>query len=201
MRSVKVALAAGLTLLVLAIGLTLLGSPPNVARSNRLSGKPEEPIARITEGSSYCQPGELLPRGTSAIRVWLEADAGPRVHLVVYAHGHPVTSGWRGSNWIGGSVTVPVRPLARSVSHADVCVSFSLHDETVTMQGTNGPAPLLWIEYLRPGTRTWASLAGEIARHMGLGRATSGTWIVFVALALLAALVALASSLLIGEMP
>src|SRR5271155_2464955 len=121
MRSVKVALAAGLTLLTLAIGLTLLGSPVSVARTNRPPGKPEEVIASTTRGASYCEPDEVLPRGTSAIRVWLVAEAGPRVSVVVYSGGRPITSGERGSHWIGGSVTVPVRPLAHTVSHATVC--------------------------------------------------------------------------------
>lgn len=200
MRSVKLALTAGLTLLALAIGLTLLGSPISVARSNRPLGQPEEPIASVTRGASLCQPHEVLPSGTSAIRVWLEAAAGPRVRLVVYSGGRRVTSGEHGSDWIGGSVTVPVTPLARTVSDAKVCVSFVAQDETVVVQGTVTP-PRVWLEYLRPGRRSWASLAGNVAQHMGLGRAPDGTWIVFLALALLVAVAALASRLIVSETP
>ena len=116
MRSVKVALAAGLTLLALAIGLTLLGSPMSVARANRPAGQPEEPVASTTQSAHYCEAGEVLPSGTSALRIWLEAAAGPRVNVAVYSNGRLVTDGHRGSDWIGGSVTVPVRPLSRTVS-------------------------------------------------------------------------------------
>ena len=59
----------------------------------------------------------------------------------------------------------------------------------------------MWIEYLHPGTRSWLSLAGEVARHMGFGRAGAGTWVVFLALALLVAAAGLASRLLLRELP
>jgi hypothetical protein len=200
MRSVKVALVAGLTLLVIAIGLTLHGSSMSVARTNKPPGRPEEEIATANGGARYCQHGEVLPHGTSAIRIWLEAAAGPRVSVGVYSGGRLLTSGERGSNWIGGSVTVPVRPLAGRVSGATVCVTFTALDETVIVQGSSEPQRM-WIEYMRPGTRSWASLAGELARHMGLGRAAPGIWSVFLALALLAAVAGLATTLLLREMP
>jgi hypothetical protein len=200
MRSVKVALTAGLTLLALAIGVTLLGSPMVLARTNRPPGKPEEPIATTDHSASYCQSEETLPHGTSAIRVWLDAVAGPRVTVAVLSGGRPLTSGERGSGWVGGSVTVPVRPLARTVPNATVCVSFALKDETLTVQGTSA-TQRMWIEYLRPGKASWASLAGALARHMGLGRALPGTWVVFLALALLATAVTIASRVLVRELP
>jgi hypothetical protein len=200
MRSVKVALVAGLTLLLLAVGLTLLGSPASVARTNQPPGGSVEPIAIVDHNATYCQAGEVLPRDTSAIRVWLEAASGPRVKLAVYSGGHRLTGGEHGSDWIGGSVTVPVRPLARTVSDATVCVSFAVHDETVTVQGTSQPQRM-WIEYMRPGTRSWVSLAGEVAHHMGLGRGLPGTWIVFLALALLVSVAGIASAVLVRELP
>lgn len=200
MRSVKVALAAGLTLLALAIGLTLLGSPMSVARANRPAGQPEEPVASTTQSAHYCEAGEVLPSGTSALRIWLEAAAGPRVHVAVYSKGRLIAGGQRGSDWIGGAVTVPVRPLAYTASPVSVCVSFALRDETVIVQGSTEPSRM-WIEYLHPGTRSWLSRAGEVVRHMGFGRAAAGTWIVFLALALLVAAAGLASRLLLREMP
>jgi hypothetical protein len=200
MRSVKVALAAGLTLLALAIGVTLLGSPTSVARTNRPAGQPEEPVATTTQSARYCEAGEVLPSGTSALRIWLEAAAGPRVIVAVYAKGRLITGGQRGSDWIGGAVTVPVQPLAHTASPVTVCVSFALRDETVIVQGSTAPLHM-WIEYLRPGTRSWLSLTGEVVRHMGLGRAGAGIWVVLLALALLLAAAGLASRLLVKEMP
>jgi hypothetical protein len=197
MRRVRIALAAGLTLLAIAIGLTLAHAPMTVARSNRPSGQPEEPIATSRESSSFCQAGETLPRGTSALRIWLDAVYGPQVAVEVSAEGRRIAAGTHGSGWVGGSVTVPVPALARTVSGARVCVSFRAQDETVTVQGNSGR---MWIEYLRPGSRSWASLVAPTARRMGLGRAGTGIWVVFVALALLATVIVLASRLLLREL-
>jgi len=212
MRSVKLALLTGLALLALATGLTLTGSPATVAAGNRASGGGVQPIGTTTHGATYCQAHEVLPRGTSAIRVWLDAAAGPRVRVTVSSAGRTIASGTRGSNWIGGSVTVPVRPLPHRVADATLCVSFALQDETIVPQGMPAPAALaahdgrqalagrMIVEYLRSGERSWLSLAGEVARRMGLGRVAAGTWVVLVALALLCAAIALASRLLLREL-
>lgn len=211
MRSVKIALGAGLTLIALALLATLLGSPMSIASTNKVRGA-EAPLAEATHGTSYCQSGEILPNGTSAIRVWIDAAAGPLVHLVVSAHGQTITGGTRGSNWIGSSVTVPVRPLAHAVSGTTVCVSFSLRDERIIAQGRvstpavaarEGSRPLagrIFIDYLRPGTRSWLSMVIEVARRMGLGRTAAGTWVALAALALMATALALASRLLLREL-
>jgi hypothetical protein len=201
----KIALFAGLALLAAAIGLTVSQSPASVAASNRTPGS-VEPLWSTTTGATVCQGEETLPHGTTAIRVWLDAAAGPRVRLVVYSAGREIARGTRGSNWIGGSVTVPVRPLARTVAGVTVCTSFSLRDETVSAQGNATPPAIaaregqghplagrVWIEYLRPGRRSWASLAPEVITHMGFGRGIEGDWIAYVTLVLVAAVAALSS--------
>jgi hypothetical protein len=210
--SVKVALGAGLTLLGIAVVLALLQSPMSVAGTNNVAGQNEEGIASTTHSATYCQGNEALPHGSSAIRVWLDAAAGPRVDLVAYAGGRPITSGERGSDWIGGSVTIPVKPLPRTVSGVTVCVSFHVHDETVIAQGNPTSAKVaahdgrqalsgrIWIEYLRPGKRKWASLVPEVMRRMGFGRAAPGTWVVYLVLLLVAALSALACKLVLEEL-
>jgi hypothetical protein len=211
MRGVKLALLAGLALLGVALLLTLLASPMTVAATNKVPGS-EAPIGATTTGATYCQSHEALPRGTSAIRIWLDASAGPRVSAIVYSRGRVVASGTRGSVWIGGSFTVPVKPLARTISGTTVCASFRLHDETIVIQGMpssrataahdgrHALAGRMGVEYLRPGTRSWLSLGSEVARRMGLGRTPGGTWIALVALALFASAVALTSRLLLRDL-
>ncbi len=206
-------LVLGLVGVACAIGFTFARAPMSVARTNRPPGQPEQEIASSRDSSSYCQAGETLPRGTSALRVWLDAAYGPRVAVEVSAHGRRITGGQRGSGWIGGAVTVPVTPPGRTISAASVCVSFEAQDETVVAQGNPTPAASaahdgaealagrLWIEYLRPGSRSWASLAASTAQRMGIGRAAPGIWVVFVALALMAAVLALAIGLVFDEMP
>jgi hypothetical protein len=202
MRAVKLALAAGLALMAVAILVALSRSPASVARTNAVPTQITV-IGSTTEGATYCQAREALPVGTSALRVWLDAAFGPRVRATVSARGRQLTSGERGSGWTGGSVTIAVRPLPRTISGATVCVSFPLRDETLVIQGSaappasaarNGSQPLpgrIAIEYLHPGERSWASMAASIMRRLGFGRAAAGTWIAFLALALLAAVAAI----------
>lgn len=215
MREVRIALIAGLTLLVVAIAVALTRSPMSVAHTNGTHSL-DESIAQATQatqGASYCQAGELLPRGTSAIRLSLFAFTGPRVRVVVYSGARAITSGERGSGWTSREVTVPVKPLPHTVSDASVCASFRLHDESLTVYGkATSPAIAahdrtgqalpgrMWIEYLRPGTRSWASLVPTILSNMGLGRAYSGIGIVLLAFALLAAVAVLASRLVLREL-
>jgi hypothetical protein len=210
MAKTATALVLGLTLLGVAIGLTLSRSPMTVAASNKTPGSAEE-LASTDESSTFCQARETLPRGTSAIRIWLSADAGPAMTVVVYSHRRAITRGKRGSDWIG-TPTIPVKPLPRTVSGVTVCTSFALRDERVIVEGNptslavaaqDGQQALqgrIWIEYLRPGTRSWASLASEVVRHMSLGRAVAGTWIVYLALLLLLLVAALASHLVVREL-
>jgi hypothetical protein len=211
MRGVKLALLGGLGALSIALVVTLLGSPMSVARTNRVPGN-ETTIWSTTHSATYCQGQEVLPGGVSAIRVWLDAAAGPSVDIAVSARGHTIASGSRSSIWIGGSVTVPVKPLPRTVHDVTVCASFHLRDETIAVQGSSTPRAhaahdgrqaldgRMGIEYLRPDTRSWLSQAGEVARRMGLGREPAGTWVVMLALALLGAALALASRLLVREL-
>ena len=207
----RVVVVAALVLLGLSLALTLLQSPLNVAAGNKVPGA-EVLIASTVRGATYCQRHETLPRDTSAIRVWLDATAGPRVNVNVYAAGHVITKGARGSDWIGSSVTVPVRPLRREALDATVCVSFRLSDETILVQGSATPpsqaaysekralAGRMWIEYLRPGGRSWLSQISAVARRMGLGRAAAGTWVALAAFALLACALALSLRLLFREL-
>jgi len=211
MREVRIALIAGLALLVAGIGVALARSPMSVARTNGTPSR-EEAIAFTTHGATYCQSDELLPQGTSAIRLSFFAFAGPRLRVVVYAGGRSVTSGESGSGWTSRVVTVPVKPLARAVSGATVCASFQMRDEELTVFGKftsrpsaarNGREVLsgrMWIEYLRPGTRSWASLVPTILSNMTFGRASSGPGIVVLALLLLAAVAILSSRLVLREL-
>jgi hypothetical protein len=211
MREVRIALIAGLALLAVAIAIALARSPMTVARTNGPVGE-EARIGSLDHGATFCQGGEPLPSGVTAIRLSWFAFAGPRVRVVVYAHGRAVTSGERGSGWTGREVTVTVAALRHAVSDTTVCGSFQMKDEALTVFGKptpraqaahDGPKVLggrFWIEYLRPGTRSWASLVPSILGHMGLGRASSGPGIVVIALLLLVAVVVLSSRLVLREL-
>jgi hypothetical protein len=210
MSRVAIALGASLTVLAIAIVLTLAHAPMTVARANGVP-KQEEVIAFTSHGAAYCQAGELLPKGTAALRLSLSVVTGPRISLSVRSAGRIMTSGVRAAGWTGRVVTVPVKPLTHTVSDATVCASFQLRHESLIVFGKqsskataahNGRQALygrMWIEYLRPGTSSWASSIASIARHMGLARADEGTWIAFLALALTLAVAVLASGLILKE--
>jgi hypothetical protein len=210
MPGVKVALAIGLTLIAITLAVLLAHAPATLARTNGVT--PEGTVATIRGRTSICQTGEVLPRGTSAVVAWLEASIGPRVTVALSAGGHVLATGERTSGWTGASVTIALAPMARTIAGVTACFRFAAINETVTVRGlaSNAVASAtsngrrlggqMRLEYLRPGRRSWWSMASAIAGHMGLGRVPSGRWAVIVACALAATIVALASGVLLREL-
>jgi hypothetical protein len=191
-------LAFGVCLVVGAVALTvtLSHSPISVAR---VSSEQQVHLASLRHSTTICQADEALPREISALRLLLFAYAGPRVTVAVFAHGHVIARGERGSGWTGGSVTVPVTRLAGAHAGVTLCMAVSLNndesisvggertDEALAAQGSAGPLPgRVRVEDLRPARSSWFSLILAVARRLGLGHAGSGTWS-----ALLAAVLAL----------
>lgn len=201
MRSVRIALVAGLALTAAAVLVVLSRSPALVARTNFPA---EHKIGATAGSASACQSGELLPAGTTALRLGLAAALGPSVRVAVVSGEQVVTSGERGEGWAGGAVTVHVRPLPRAVKDASVCFAFRGEHERVTLLGERTPASdaatsgeqalpgRMRIEYLRPGRSSWWSLVAIVAKHMGFGRAWGGAWIALLVLALSTATATLA---------
>lgn len=210
MRDVRVALAGGLLALALAVAIVLSGSPAVTIRTNGI-----EPLgtalAAVPGGGSGCQGGEVLPAGSSAIRLSLEATAGPRVRVAVLSGGRTIARGQSAAGWLGDVVTVPLAPLARTVRDVTVCFAFSGAHERVELLGVPGSRGAaassdgralpgrMSIEYVRSGSSSWWSLASSVARRMGLGRAWAGTWVVLLVAILMASAVALGSWLTVRE--
>jgi hypothetical protein len=199
MRGTRVALSLSLALTALALVLTLSGSPdvvaPATVAAHSVTTNPK--LAATQSGASICQQDETLPRATTAIRFSLKALIGPRIAVKALAGGKIVTSGERGPGWTAGAVTVPVARVDRTVTHAEVCLAFALSDETVDLEGESASGARaavagdgqalpgrMHVEYLRPGDRSWWSLALSTARHLGLGRAWTGTWVALLVLVL-----------------
>jgi hypothetical protein len=201
----RLALGVGLTVLAVAIVAVMSRSPPVVSRTNAapIGG----PIATVSRDFETCQAEELLPAGTTGIRLSLEALLGPPVLVRVFHQGALLTSGSVGAGWSRQSVTIPVTPLRSAVADASVCFSVAASDETVYVKGsvagasdagTDGRAR---IEYLRPGTRSWWALAPSIARRMALGRSPSGMWLVWGVLSAMLMLTAIVSWLAVRDRP
>ncbi len=205
------ALAVGLTLMAIAIGVTLTRSPPTVAWSDStpLNGA----IAQTKTSARACQGDETLPPGASAVRLSLFAVYGPRLSVAVLSGGRVLTSGVRDAGWTGEVVTVPVRPVRHGASHVKLCFALGRTDELVAIAGAPASPALamttgdghrlpgrMRIEFVRPGRRSWWSLASSVARRMGLGHTAAGTWVVLLLAAVMAAVLAGASWLTVREL-
>lgn len=211
MRRVGLALAAGLALLAIGIGVTLSSSPVMEAGSNSIPAA--ELLANLKGPVTVCQAGEALPRGTSEVRLSLFAIFGPRLTVKAYSGGRVLTSGVRGVGWVGDMVAVPVRRLSRGVSGAKLCIALGPADEYVLMVGHRSASAVaatdrrgqklpgrMRIEYVRPASRSWLSLATLVAGRMGVGHAPSGASTVLLLTVLMAAVIAAASWLAVREL-
>jgi Predicted membrane protein (DUF2142) len=190
-RSVSLALAGGLALIALAIGLTLAGSPVVVIATNRI--QPQAIVATTRGHTSGCQPGEVLPAGTTGIRLWITGNVKPSVRVRALAGTRVIAEGSNGGGWLGKVVTVPVARVARTVPDATICFALGPAVEEVDLLGELGSthrhhrrAAKMRIEYLRSGSDSWWSLVSPVARRIGLGRAPSGALVALIPLALMA---------------
>jgi hypothetical protein len=206
MRSVRVALAVGLALVAIAVAVVLTRSPPTVAGTN--SVPPLANLGYLHSNQMGCQSGETLPRDTSAIRVPLGSSVGPRVTAKVLSGSQLVTAGARAAGWgPAETVTIPVARVPRTISNVSLCLAVGPVTEPVEVKGSGVPAAQpngrtgqgvkIGVEYLRAGGSSWWSLVSPVAHRMGLGHAASGTWIVYLELALMVGVVVLASRLLL----
>jgi|ERR1039458_136808 hypothetical protein len=210
MRSVRIALAVGLTLTAIAIGVTLTRSPPLLAGTNSIPIATR--VASTSKSAGACQANEVLPANTSAVRLSLEASLGPRVIVKALSGKQILTYGERPAGWTGGVVTIPVKRVLRRTSGVKICFAFAVEHELVSIFGQGTPATVaategrevlpgrMRIEYLRPGDSSWWSLALSVSRRVGLGRAWAGTWIVLLLLTLTVTAATLTSWLVLREL-
>ena len=206
----RLALAAGLALLLGAVALVLSGSPARVLATNAvpLDGQ----VAMLHGPQTVCQPELELPHDVTAVRLTLESAIGPRVLVTASSAQRVLASGTRGSGWTGADVTVPVRYGAATVPHTTLCVTLGEGREPILMLGdTSSPrfaavagienlGGRVRVEYLTAGASSWWSLALPVARRLGLGRAPAGTWVGGLILALMLAVATLASRLALREL-
>jgi hypothetical protein len=210
MREVRLVLVVGALAGVAVVGFVLSRAPATVAR---VSTAVHEPVETTRQRVVACQPDEVLPRGTTAIRLRLFAFLGPRVTVDVLAQGRVIAHGEHGSGWTGGVVTVPVHPLPVTVSGAEVCFTLALNGDEAgelvgekttagrAARGSDGSLPgRVRLEYLRPGSSSWWSLALSVARRMGLGHAWGGTWIAVLVLVLMGGVALLCARLVLREL-
>ena len=209
-KAVKVTLGVSTLVMVAVVALTLSRSPPRVVRA---VGRAELILSSTTNSGETCQPDEVLPAGVSALRITVAAYFGARLRVTAYSGSRVLEEGTRGGEWTGTSVTVPVKPLSHTAKHVKLCVHVGPNSEPIFFAGstalaqeaavTGEGAPLagrLGVEDLAAGQGSWWSRALSVARHMGIGHALSGTWVVLLIAALVAAAGALALTLTLREL-
>jgi hypothetical protein len=210
-RSVIATLAVGLTAIAVAIVAVLAHSPLTLASANSASST--NYIELEEKGRlSTCQPAGPIPQDTSAIRFGIEGiHFSPAVSVRVLLgarvlrEGHQIAGGPSIPN-----VSVPVARLTHPVDGARICMTVGPAIEPIRFYGTpkhtSAPAsnPLqeatLHVEYLRTGAKSWLSFVPSITDHMGLGHAPSGTWIVFLLLILMLAVILIVVRLTLEEL-
>ncbi len=202
--SVRVALAAGLVLLAAAIAVRVSRPPLTAFATN--SVKAEGTIANTQGNATFCQGNETLPAGASAMRLSVGVNIGPRVTVTVLSGSQVIAKGVQAAGWTGEQVTVPIAPVPAAVTGVSVCLAIGPGVESIGLTGVKAAHPTgeapgkVRVEYLRPGNRTWLSMAGAVARHMGLGRSPSGTWIAAVPILLMLAALVLTAWLVLREL-
>lgn len=211
MLRMKIALAAGLAIVALAVGVVLASSPPAVLATNSV---PEHGALRNTASRSIriCQGGERLPAGTRSIEASVEAYTGPRLQLKVYSGARVLTSGVLDAGWSGRAVPISVEPVRQTAAHVEVCLSSTFLSESIAIVGSvTGRAseahgserePLggrMRIVYLGRGHTSWLEQVGSVATHMELGRAWSGPWVAPVLVLLMLVAAATSSALALRE--
>jgi hypothetical protein len=228
MRNVTAALAVGVALLAVVGAVTLTRSPPRVVRVGVPGGDAHSALlAHEAIDFAACQPDEVLPAGVSGVRLALWAFYGANVHVRIYSGSQILTEGSRGADWTSDSVTVPVKPVDHSTAGVDLCFGIGPNSQPILMLGSDAPrreaasidlggdSPTptvaasehellegrVGVEYLAAGAGSWWSRILSVARHMGLGRSYSGTWIALLVAALMAAVGTLAMRLTLRELP
>ncbi len=204
-------LAVSLVLMLAMGALTLSRSPLRVVGVSAIG---EKEVATTASHLAVCQANEVLPRGASAVRLGVGAGVGPALWVRVYSGSRILTEGRRSADWTTSSVTVPVKPVSRSVSNVKLCLGIPRNSERVWFYGVNTltrQASLttegqrfsgrVSVEYLASGSGTWWSRALSVARHMGIGHAISGSWVALLVGALVAAMAVLVIQLAWRELP
>jgi hypothetical protein len=206
---IRIAVAIGLMLTAVAVGVSLARSPLVQAGSD-WTPLPTE-IGDTFVPTTICQPEEPVPAGTTAIRVSMLSLLGPRIKLVARAAGQLVTTGEIGYGWTGSVVLIPVRRVVGTHLHTTICVTLARRQQLVNLRGENtkfAPAVMggkqilpgrMRFDYLREDNRTWLSLALPTARRIGL-TVGGGAGIVVIPLALLLTVASLSSWLLVRDL-
>ena len=198
--SVRWALAAGIALIVAALGAFLLIPDERVVGTNTVA--PLNPVRSLHTGKRACQELPRVPENAGVARLRAETDSGrPSFRLRILDRRGAIAAG-EASERPNGRIDVELSPATRSSGEARICVT-NTSDERLRLFGEQkrpykGAPIRLWAEryavaFLAERSSSWASRAGVIADRFRLGHAGAvGTWGLWLALLLAAGAAVLA---------
>ena len=194
-RRVAVTLAVGLIVLAVGLVATLSRAAPRRTGTNDVT---TDAVFGVTHGGdTLCQPHELIPAGTGAIRISLSGTGGriPTAGVVLADGSRTIASGGNPATHGSGALVVPLHPVVRHDAQGRVCIRLGSggrltirgHVTASPFAARSGRKPLpglLRFEYLRPGRESWWSFASTVAHRMGIGHAIGGASVALLALLL-----------------
>jgi hypothetical protein len=193
---VRAVTIASLVLTAAVLAAVLTRSPPVVASTNSVA--PARSVGATKGPARACQGNEVVPEGTTAVRMWLQGNLKPSVRVAILSGSTTVSTGAQVGGWLGKVTTVPVSRVPRTLEGAVVCFTIERAAQAVILLGDRlahpapGEAPYkMRIEYLRPGPSSWWSRMGSVARRLERGRAPEGGLAVASPIALMALAVAI----------
>lgn len=210
---VRVVLALGLLAIAIA-GVAIL-----LQREQRRAGTNLTTDAgyaiQLSPGQQLCEPGELLPGDTGALRLDASTKGlpGPPLSASIGSASGPVSSGLLKGGWRTGRVTIPISHVRDTMSGATVCLrnlgavplafGGSVPDSGFFIQVAGKPlGGRVRIEYMRPGRESWLGLLPTLAHRFSLAKADLVRhWAAGAVLVLMLLAVALAARTLIKEEP
>jgi hypothetical protein len=205
--TVNRAVAAGVAATLVALAFVLVQRSPRLTGSNSQITNSLVDVAVPGSGGVRCQGREVIPAGTSGVRVF--TGGGAPIGPIVLTIGRPdpagrlrFVAGGRFGPSPAGTKEITISPrIRRTVPGALVCIA-NRGTRTATFAGnltsaSLGANPLLQrldddarLDWLSE-PRSWASLAGTVARRAGLVKASwIGTWTLWAAMVALAAIAA-----------
>jgi hypothetical protein len=210
---VRAVLAVGLLALAGAAVIVLSQSAPRRSGTNLTDDVGF--VLPLAGGQQLCQPGELLPGDTGALRLAASTSraGGPALMVGIAGPHGLISSGGLPAGWQSGRVSIPITRVAHTVASVTVCVrnkgagsvvfGGSVPDGSfvVTLDG-RGLGGRMRIEYMRPGSETWLQLLPALSYRFSLAKADLVRhWAALGALVLMLLAVALAVRTLVVEDP
>jgi hypothetical protein len=211
---VRLAIATGVALIVVALAITLLGSEePSTGDNGREIQLPAGVV--IPAGDRACQPEAGVPAGTGIVRLRVSTagrQGGP-LAVTVSKQKRVLASGTSGAGVVDQPVKVPLGAGAADSSGVSVCVE-NRGTAQVAVLGQEVPradaarvtdprqpqSRAMRLEWFEPEAEPRAARTDEVAGRYGLVKAAwIGTWTFWAALALLVAISAAAVVLYVRE--